>query len=93
MNLGIRVRIRHFIYLTRILYLKASQVILFILSHVTEWIDFPRGDQHLRGGVVIPGNNYSFDKCRRMFDLVSLKDDLVFYCSIWFVVDCFVTNG
>ena len=80
------------LYLSKILYLKASQVILFILSHITEWIDFPRGDQHLAGGVVIPGNNNSFDKCRRMFDIVSLKDDLVYYCIIWFVVDYLVTN-
>lgn len=36
-----------------------------------EWIDFPRGDQHLPGGAVIPGNNFSYDKCRRRFDLVS----------------------
>ncbi|XP_042419840.1 1,4-alpha-glucan-branching enzyme 2-2, chloroplastic/amyloplastic-like isoform X1 [Zingiber officinale] len=34
-----------------------------------EWIDFPRGDQHLPNGVIVPGNNNSFDKCRRMFDL------------------------
>ncbi|KAA0043906.1 1,4-alpha-glucan-branching enzyme 2-2 [Cucumis melo var. makuwa] len=34
-----------------------------------EWIDFPRGDQHLPGGSVIPGNNFSYDKCRRRFDL------------------------
>ncbi|KAL2250744.1 UNVERIFIED_CONTAM: 1,4-alpha-glucan-branching enzyme 1, chloroplastic/amyloplastic [Sesamum indicum] len=34
-----------------------------------EWIDFPRGDQHLPGGAVIPGNNFSYDKCRRRFDL------------------------
>lgn len=36
-----------------------------------EWIDFPRGDQHLPSGAVIPGNNFSYDKCRRRFDLVS----------------------
>ncbi|URE11331.1 Alpha amylase, C-terminal all-beta domain [Musa troglodytarum] len=34
-----------------------------------EWIDFPRGDQRLPNGKVIPGNNYSYDKCRRRFDL------------------------
>nr|QNR00776.1 starch branching enzyme [Canna indica] len=34
-----------------------------------EWIDFPRGEQRLPNGAVIPGNNYSYDKCRRMFDL------------------------
>ncbi|KAI3471845.1 hypothetical protein Pfo_028498 [Paulownia fortunei] len=34
-----------------------------------EWIDFPRGDQHLPDGRVIPGNNNSYDKCRRRFDL------------------------
>ncbi|XP_057534587.1 1,4-alpha-glucan-branching enzyme 2-2, chloroplastic/amyloplastic-like [Amaranthus tricolor] len=34
-----------------------------------EWIDFPRGDQHLPNGKVVPGNNNSYDKCRRRFDL------------------------
>lgn len=34
-----------------------------------EWIDFPRCDQHLPTGEVIPGNSNSFDKCRRRFDL------------------------
>ncbi|XP_047316567.1 1,4-alpha-glucan-branching enzyme 2-2, chloroplastic/amyloplastic-like [Impatiens glandulifera] len=34
-----------------------------------EWIDFPRGDQKLSSGKIIPGNNNSFDKCRRRFDL------------------------
>ncbi|CAL0309935.1 unnamed protein product [Lupinus luteus] len=34
-----------------------------------EWIDFPRGDQHLPNGSVVPGNNNSYDKCRRRFDL------------------------
>ncbi|CAA6660717.1 unnamed protein product [Spirodela intermedia] len=34
-----------------------------------EWIDFPRGDQHLPNGSVVPGNDYSYDKCRRRFDL------------------------
>ncbi|KAG4204845.1 hypothetical protein ERO13_A04G065400v2 [Gossypium hirsutum] len=34
-----------------------------------EWIDFPRGEQHLPSGKVIPGNNFSYDKCRRRFDL------------------------
>ncbi|KFK36343.1 hypothetical protein AALP_AA4G110200 [Arabis alpina] len=34
-----------------------------------EWIDFPRTDQHLPDGRVIPGNNGSYDKCRRRFDL------------------------
>lgn len=34
-----------------------------------EWIDFPRGDQHLPNGKFVPGNNNSFDKCRRRFDL------------------------
>lgn len=34
-----------------------------------EWIDFPRGDQHLPNGKRILGNNFSFDKCRRRFDL------------------------
>ncbi|XP_058003419.1 1,4-alpha-glucan-branching enzyme 1, chloroplastic/amyloplastic isoform X2 [Hevea brasiliensis] len=34
-----------------------------------EWIDFPRGDQQLSNGKAIPGNNYSYDKCRRRFDL------------------------
>lgn len=34
-----------------------------------EWIDFPRGDQHLPSGKIVPGNNNSYDKCRRRFDL------------------------
>ncbi|KAK8672161.1 hypothetical protein V6N13_110534 [Hibiscus sabdariffa] len=34
-----------------------------------EWIDFPRGEQRLHSGKVIPGNNFSYDKCRRRFDL------------------------
>ncbi|XP_021716832.1 1,4-alpha-glucan-branching enzyme 2-2, chloroplastic/amyloplastic-like [Chenopodium quinoa] len=34
-----------------------------------EWIDFPRGDQHLPTGKIVPGNNNSYDKCRRRFDL------------------------
>ncbi|XP_057438157.1 1,4-alpha-glucan-branching enzyme 1, chloroplastic/amyloplastic isoform X2 [Lotus japonicus] len=34
-----------------------------------EWIDFPRGEQRLPNGSVIPGNNNSYDKCRRRFDL------------------------
>ncbi|KAJ0028132.1 hypothetical protein Pint_35899 [Pistacia integerrima] len=34
-----------------------------------EWIDFPRGQQRLPTGEVIPGNNFSYDKCRRRFDL------------------------
>ncbi|KAK9723834.1 hypothetical protein RND81_05G028700 [Saponaria officinalis] len=34
-----------------------------------EWIDFPRCEQNLPTGEVIPGNNNSFDKCRRRFDL------------------------
>ncbi|KAJ8483724.1 hypothetical protein OPV22_016209 [Ensete ventricosum] len=34
-----------------------------------EWIDFPRGEQQLPNGKVIPGNNDSYDKCRRRFDL------------------------
>nr|XP_009594938.1 1,4-alpha-glucan-branching enzyme 1, chloroplastic/amyloplastic isoform X2 [Nicotiana tomentosiformis]XP_009594940.1 1,4-alpha-glucan-branching enzyme 1, chloroplastic/amyloplastic isoform X2 [Nicotiana tomentosiformis]XP_009594941.1 1,4-alpha-glucan-branching enzyme 1, chloroplastic/amyloplastic isoform X2 [Nicotiana tomentosiformis]XP_033510735.1 1,4-alpha-glucan-branching enzyme 1, chloroplastic/amyloplastic isoform X2 [Nicotiana tomentosiformis] len=34
-----------------------------------EWIDFPRAEQHLPDGQVIPGNNFSYDKCRRRFDL------------------------
>ncbi|PIA39220.1 hypothetical protein AQUCO_02700415v1 [Aquilegia coerulea] len=38
-----------------------------------EWIDFPRGEQHLPDGRVIPGNNNSYDKCRRRFDLVSAE--------------------
>ncbi|KAK1323416.1 hypothetical protein QJS10_CPA02g00640 [Acorus calamus] len=33
-----------------------------------EWIDFPRGE-HLSDGKIVPRNNYSFDKCRRRFDL------------------------
>ncbi|KAH9329540.1 hypothetical protein KI387_001648 [Taxus chinensis] len=34
-----------------------------------EWIDFPRGAQRLPDGKFVPGNNNSFDKCRRRFDL------------------------
>ncbi|CAK7343392.1 unnamed protein product [Dovyalis caffra] len=34
-----------------------------------EWIDFPRGKQHLPNGKIIAGNDNSFDKCRRRFDL------------------------
>jgi len=34
-----------------------------------EWIDFPRADQYLPDGKFVPGNNNSFDKCRRRFDL------------------------
>ncbi|KAK6942641.1 Glycosyl hydrolase, family 13, catalytic domain [Dillenia turbinata] len=34
-----------------------------------EWIDFPRGVQQLPNGKIIPGNNFSYDKCRRRFDL------------------------
>ncbi|WOL11903.1 1,4-alpha-glucan-branching enzyme 2-2, chloroplastic/amyloplastic-like [Canna indica] len=34
-----------------------------------EWVDFPRGDQHLPNGVVVQGNDNSYDKCRRRFDL------------------------
>ncbi|KAL8140570.1 hypothetical protein V2J09_006591 [Rumex salicifolius] len=34
-----------------------------------EWIDFPRADQYLPNGKFVPGNNNSFDKCRRRFDL------------------------
>ncbi|EPS64720.1 hypothetical protein M569_10060, partial [Genlisea aurea] len=39
-----------------------------------EWIDFPRGDQRLPGGRFIPGNNNSYDKCRRRFDLATSAD-------------------
>ncbi|MCO5603864.1 hypothetical protein L7F22_058018 [Adiantum nelumboides] len=38
-----------------------------------EWIDFPRGDQKLPDGKFVPGNNNSFDKCRRRFDLGDAK--------------------
>ncbi|KAJ4733128.1 hypothetical protein LUZ62_044919 [Rhynchospora pubera] len=34
-----------------------------------EWIDFPRSEQFLPDGKFVPGNNNSFDKCRRRFDL------------------------
>ncbi|RZC76872.1 hypothetical protein C5167_001026 [Papaver somniferum] len=37
-----------------------------------EWIDFPRGEQHLPDGRVFAGNNNSFDKCRRRFDLADV---------------------
>ena len=39
---------------------------------LSEWIDFPRANRRLPDGRVIPGNNFSYDKCRRRFDLVSL---------------------
>ncbi|XVF07723.1 hypothetical protein REPUB_Repub06bG0164300 [Reevesia pubescens] len=45
-----------------------------------EWIDFPRGDQHLPNGSVIPGNDSSYDKCRRRFDLVSFSFNSSFVC-------------
>ncbi|XP_038978057.1 1,4-alpha-glucan-branching enzyme 2-2, chloroplastic/amyloplastic-like, partial [Phoenix dactylifera] len=52
-----------------------------------EWIDFPRGDQHLSNGMVIPGNNYSFDKCRRMFDLIvkelALKPSVCMFMKLY----------
>lgn len=38
-----------------------------------EWIDFPRVDQRLPNGQFVPGNNFSYDKCRRRFDLVSFS--------------------
>uniref|UniRef100_A0A2C9V9I4 1,4-alpha-glucan-branching enzyme 1, chloroplastic/amyloplastic n=1 Tax=Manihot esculenta TaxID=3983 RepID=A0A2C9V9I4_MANES len=38
-----------------------------------KWIDFPRGDLHLPSGKFVPGNNYSYDKCRRRFDLGNSK--------------------
>lgn len=47
-------------------------IVLFFLYFFSEWIDFPRGDQRLPNGKIIAGNNNSFDKCRRRFDLVSL---------------------
>nr|GMD70587.1 starch branching enzyme II [Ipomoea batatas] len=34
-----------------------------------EWIDFPRGEQRLPDGSFLRGNNFSYDKCRRIFDL------------------------
>lgn len=43
----------------------------FFFLLVSEWIDFPRGNQHLPDGRIISGNNNSYDKCRRRFDLVS----------------------
>ena len=58
-------------------------------SRVSEWIDFPRGDQRLPNGKVIPGNNYSLDKCRRRFDLVSFMDDAIYlrmYTRLWFAI-------
>lgn len=47
-----------------------AKVIPFMFLY-SEWIDFPRGDQHLPNGELVRGNNYSYDKCRRRFDLVS----------------------
>ncbi|KAH9738381.1 SBE2.2 [Citrus sinensis] len=32
-----------------------------------EWIDFPRVDQRLPNGQFVPGNNFSYDKCRRRY--------------------------
>lgn len=48
-----------------------DMIFFFNFTFLAEWIDFPRGVQHLPNGKVIPGNNNSYDKCRRMFDLVS----------------------
>jgi len=50
--------------------------------YLAEWIDFPRGPQSLPNGSVIPGNNYSYDKCRRRFDLVSLTTTSFKYIQI-----------
>ncbi|KAG5553363.1 hypothetical protein RHGRI_011290 [Rhododendron griersonianum] len=41
-----------------------------------EWIDFPRGNQHLPDGRVVPGNGFSYDKCRRRFDLFMTSEHL-----------------
>ncbi|KAE9455753.1 hypothetical protein C3L33_12343, partial [Rhododendron williamsianum] len=46
-----------------------------------EWIDFPRGNRHLPDGRVVPGNGFSYDKCRRRFDLVSVFRFLNFMTS------------
>ena len=54
--------------------------LFFCLFSGSEWIDFPRGDQHLRDGRIIPGNNLSYDKCRRRFDLVSLFLQHDYHC-------------
>lgn len=57
---------------------------------MTEWIDFPRSEQFLPDGKFVPGNNNSYDKCRRRFDLVSTiiqficlvsKDTKVSFCK------------
>ncbi|KAJ0087820.1 hypothetical protein Patl1_32398 [Pistacia atlantica] len=44
-------------------------MLFFSVVNYIEWIDFPRGQQRLPTGEVIPGNNFSYDKCRRRFDL------------------------
>ena len=50
---------------------KHVDLMVFFFFFVSEWIDFPRGDRLLPDGRIIPGNNNSYDKCRRRFDLVS----------------------
>lgn len=62
------------IFLSNIKHISSTPVFKQIIS---EWIDFPRGDQHLPDGRVIPGNGNSFDKCRRRFDLVILYPNLI----------------
>lgn len=51
---------------------------IILSSFKSEWIDFPRADQHLSDGKIIPGNNFSYDKCRRRFDLVSIESKFFF---------------
>lgn len=60
-------------------YQTATQFHVFGLFFCSEWIDFPRGAQHLPNGKIVPGNNNSFDKCRRRFDLVSSYNTSVHY--------------
>lgn len=68
---------------TYLIYLR--EYIVFIFScKCSEWIDFPRGEQRLSDGSVIPGNNFSYDKCRRRFDLVSShKYNIYIYQSLY----------
>lgn len=69
MNLGIRVSDSCSVFLRNIL-VAYSFFFTSDLWFFVEWIDFPRCDQSLPDGKFVPGNNNSFDKCRRRFDLV-----------------------
>lgn len=56
-------------------------ICIFVLM-MTEWIDFPRSEQFLPDGKFVPGNNNSYDKCRRRFDLVSTIIQFISLVSI-----------